>query len=791
MASPAPSSALDATVARRRVRVQGVVQGVGFRPFVRRLATDLGVVGFVGNDAAGVVAEVEGDSAVLDEFVARLGAEAPPLARIDRIEAAPTPVRGEHGFAIVDSHTGPRAGALVPPDIATCTACLADVADPADRRYRYPFTNCTDCGPRFTIIRDLPYDRVTTTMSAFEMCDDCAAEYADPDDRRYHAQPVACPACGPHLRFERGAEAAVGTDAALAAVHRALAAGQVVAIKGLGGYHLACDATSDEAVGRLRRRKGRADKPFAVMVPDIGTAETVARLDDIERETIASPARPVVLLRRRDDGARPGELSPLVAPGNPLIGVMLPYTPLHHLLFEPVPGAGAAPPKAIVLTSGNRADEPICFDDADARDRLGDLADAFCTHDRPIEVPCDDSVVRIIDGAVLPIRRSRGYAPLPIDLPLAVAPVVAVGAELKNTCCVASGRRAWVGQHVGDMENLETLHAFGASVESFRRMYRVDPVGYGADLHPGYLTRRWALDVAARDPARPVVGVQHHHAHVAAVMAEHGATGPVLGFAFDGTGYGHADDGSVQIWGGEVLRVDDDGFERVAHLAPLPLPGGDEGVRNPCRIAVAWLAALGVPLDPALPAVAACDPVELDLVVRQVERDLGCVPTTSMGRLFDVVSSLLGVRHRVGYEAQAAIELEAVAERGRPGGVTLQFGFGADAQPDRATVVDPRPLLEGIVDASRSGRPVADIALAFHLAVAELVAGLAGRFARGCPVALSGGVFQNALLVRLTTERLDGFEVLTHRAVPPNDGGLALGQAVIAGRHLARAGEET
>lgn len=770
---------------RRRLEIAGVVQGVGFRPFVHRLAHELALHGHVGNDSSGVFVEVEGDRIALEIFEARLLAERPPLASIQSVTTADVAPLGSEGFTIVESAQVDGARTLMPPDVATCDDCLADIADPADRRHRYPFTNCTNCGPRFTIIRGLPYDRLSTSMAGFTMCAACAAEYADPADRRYHAQPIACPACGPQLVFEGvGALPVTGTDPVLAAVQDAIAHGSIVAIKGLGGYHLACDATCDAAVQLLRDRKGRGDKPFAVMVPDVASAAAVAAVTPEEIDALLSPARPIVLVRRRTDAS----LSRLVAPGNPLIGLMLPYTPLHHLLFRPAPGAAAPAPTAIVLTSGNRSDEPICFDDRDARVRLAGLADCFCTHDRPIEVPCDDSVVRVIDDVVQPIRRSRGYAPIPMSLPIEVAPVVGVGGELKNTCCVAAGRHAWVGQHVGDMENLETLEAFGSSVDAFMRMYGVDPQRFGADLHPAYLTRRWALD---HHPGL-VVDVQHHHAHAASLMVEHGLDGatPVLAFAFDGTGYGLADDGTPQMWGGEVLLADYEGFERLGHLAPLPLPGGDAGVRNPCRIAVAYLTALGMPLDPALPAVAACDDVELGVVRRQVERAIGCVPTTSMGRLFDVVASLLGVRHRVGYEAQAAIELEALAEHGAAGAVELAFDFGADG------VVDVRGMLTDLTDGVLAGTPAADLALAFHVAVADVVAALA-RFVRDTrdydgPVALTGGVFQNALLARLARERLAhaGFAVLTHRVVPPNDGGLSLGQAVIAGvahTHSARA----
>ena len=767
----------DCATGRRRFVVTGVVQGVGFRPFVHRLAAELGLTGLVGNDSSGVFVEVEGSAAVLDEFALRLTADAPPLAHVEHVVAEDLPVAGDRTFRIVESTSLGGERTLVPPDVAVCAECLAEVFDPADRRHRYPFANCTNCGPRFTIIRDLPYDRTSTTMAGFEMCAACRAEYDDPADRRYHAQPVACPACGPSIAFERAGVTSVGTDRVVAQFHRALAAGETVAVKGIGGYHLACDAVSDVAVQRLRERKGRVDKPFAVMVADLAVAAELAFIDAEEAAALESPARPIVLVRRRPDA----RLSSLVAPGNPLIGIVLPYSPLHHLLLGPVPGSGSEPPRVVVLTSGNLSNEPICIDDDDARARLGPLADAFLTHGRPIHVPCDDSVIRAIDGRVQPIRRSRGYTPLPVALPVDVAPTLAVGGELKNTFCVASGRHAWVSQHIGDMENLETLGGFERSVDGFLRMYAIEPTRWAADGHPGYLTRRWAIDHAG---STPVHQVQHHHAHVASVMAEHGldGTSPVIGIAFDGTGYGIGDDGKPEIWGGEILVADYRGFERAGHLRPLPLPGGDGAVRNPCRIAVAYLAALGIPVDRMVPAVAACDDVEVGVVRRQVERNVGCVPTTSMGRLFDAVASILGLRHRISYEAQAAIELEASAAGGivDPANPRWSFTVGPTG------VIDPAPVLRGIVTDLVAGVPLADLALSFHHAVTAAIVDMAKLVSstRGpLPVALTGGVFQNALLAKLARVALEqeGFEVFTHRLVPPNDGGLSLGQAIIAG----------
>ena len=579
--------------------------------------------------------------------------------------------------------------------------------------------------------------------------------------------------CGPQLALHRGDHTGHGTDAVLAGVHLALADGEVVAVKGIGGYHLACDATADGPLSRLRERKGRGEKPFALMVPDLDAARRIAWVDDVEAEALASPSRPIVLCRRRDDAP----VSALVAPGNPLVGLLLPYSPLHHLLFLPVPGSDAPPPRALVLTSGNLSDERICFEDADARERLAGLADAVCSHDRPIVAPCDDSVVRAVDGQVVPIRRSRGFAPLPIRLPVEVAPTVALGAELKATICLASGRHAWMSQHIGDLGGLETEHALESIRSAFCAMYGVDPEVHAVDRHPAYRTHRLSLERGWSGR----VEVQHHHAHIAAVMVEHGLDGsaPVIGMAFDGTGYGTGPDGSAQIWGGEVLVADYTGFTRVGHLAPLPLPGGDAAVHNPCRIALAYLAALGIPTDGTTPPELASDDTERAVVARMVERGTGCVPTTSMGRLFDAVASLLGIRHRVSYEAQAAIELEAAAARGTPC-VPLTFGLSDDG------VLDPGPVLAGLVAGAADGVAPGALASSFHHAVAGAVLASARRAAATAgplPVALSGGVFQNALLTGLVRRALtdDGFTVLTHRAVPPNDGGLALGQAVVAG----------
>jgi hydrogenase maturation protein HypF len=814
-----PGVAAPGAVVRLRIRVRGVVQGVGYRPFVHRLASEHALAGHVGNDTDGVLVEVEGTRAAVDAFEARLRRDAPPLARVDAVESVAVDPRGEAGFRIVESRADSAVRTFVAPDAALCDDCLRELFDPADRRYRYPFITCTNCGPRFTITKRLPYDRPNTTMAGFPLCDACAAQYHDPGDRRFHAQPLACADCGPRLWLESPAGRVDGTDAALGDAQRALADGQVVAVKGLGGYHIACDALADEAVARLRQRKGRADKPFAVMVRNLDLARRLATIDADEARLLLSPQQPIVLLAVRgggDGGDGPGRgddgpglseglseglrgrlspglspgglspgglspgglspgLSPLVAPDNPMLGIMLPYTPLHHLLFNQVPGSDVAPPEVLVMTSGNITDEPICYHDADARQRLGRLADCWLIHDRPIHVPCDDSVVRMVDGEELPIRRSRGYAPLPLRLPVEVVPTLAVGGELKNTFCLASGRDAWMSQHIGDMGSPETLAAFERSTDQFRDIYQVVPERLAADLHPGYHTRNWAED-HADDHQLPLALVQHHHAHVAAVMAEHAlaATDQVLGFAFDGTGYGP--DGA--IWGGEVLVAGYDGFTRVAHLGYVPLPGGDATIKRPYRAALAHLWAAGIEWSDDLAPVRATDGSELQALRRQLERNVQCVATSSMGRLFDAVSSLVGVRHRVSYEAQAAIELETEAQ-----------AHLAVARPYRFTrsgdVIEPGPILGAIVDDLRAGVDTGAIAAGFHQAVAQLVGELATEIAGPrhlSRAALSGGVFQNVLLLRLARAELQGrgFEVLTHRIVPPNDGGLALGQVAVA-----------
>ena len=758
---------------RQRVTVTGVVQGVGFRPFVHRIATELGLVGFVGNDSGAVFVEVQGQPARIQEFCHRLRGEAPPLARISTVTvtelAADTACAP--AFEIVASRTSVGAPLTpIPADVAICEHCVAELFDPRNRRYRHPFVTCTNCGPRFTIIRELPYDRPATTMAAFAMCDRCAAEYHDPADRRFHAQPIACPKCGPSLWFRTAAGRVDGSDAALAATQRALAASEVVAVKGVGGYHLACRVDDDVAVAALRARKARGAKPFAMLVRDLDVARRYAYVDPAEAAVLDSPARPIVLLRRRAGAP----VADGVAPGSPLLGLMLPYSPIHHLLLAPVPGTGQRHPDALVLTSANRSDEPICFTENDAAQRLSSLCDAVLDHDRGIHVPCDDSVVRVVDGRELPIRRSRGYAPLPVDVKIAGPSVLAVGGELKNTFCLTDGSRAYVSGHIGDMATLETLRAFERAVGQLSEI-RGTPARLAADLHPGYHTRGWAERHAGE---RPLDLVQHHHAHVVSLLAEHGRVGePIVGVSFDGTGYGC----DQTIWGGEILRLGSDShrFVRSGHLLPVPLPGGDAAVRNPWRMALSQLWLAGIDWTPDLAPVAAAAPDELRLIRSQLESGTGCVPCSSMGRLFDAVASLLGVRHRIDYEGQAAIELEALASSalGDRGWPSLPFMVRADG------VIDPGTTVQTMVSALYAGTDPALLAAAFHEAVADAVVRVVVQAADGVRlVGLSGGVFQNVLLLGACRKRLQlaGFEVLTHHIVPPNDGGLALGQAVIS-----------
>ncbi|HET9718610.1 MAG TPA: carbamoyltransferase HypF [Solirubrobacteraceae bacterium] len=740
---------------RVRARVEGTVQGVGFRPYVYRLSHELGLGGWVLNDAEGVVLEVEGAPQPVDEFFSRLEVEAPPLALVERVVREGRHPTGEREFTIRSSATEGRASAPVTPDSATCEDCLRELLDPTNRRYRYPFINCTNCGPRFTIVRGVPYDRPLTTMAAFQMCQACRAEYEDPSDRRFHAQPNACPACGPSL-------AVIGVDGEpFAAVVAALDHGAVAAIKGIGGYHLACRADDEGAVARLRGRKHREDKPFALMAPTLEAAEELVALTDHERRLLSSRRRPIVLARRRPDA----RVAASVAPGSDELGVMLPYSPLHHLLLGDLGSA-------LVLTSGNISDEPIAFTDEDALERLAPLADLFLIHDRPIETRTDDSVVRVVQGQPLFVRRSRGYVPDSLTLHGgAGAPLLACGAELKNTFCLAKGERAWVSHHIGDLENYETLRSFTAGVEHFERLFDVRPEVVAHDLHPEYLSTKYAVE---REQVR-LIGVQHHHAHLAGVLAEHDEPGPAVGVIYDGSGWG----GDGTLWGGEILCGDRRAFRRVGHLRAVPVPGGERAVREPWRMAVAWLIEAGCEVEEPLCHVDRARWAAVCALAGAADRGLAPL-TSSAGRLFDAVAALCGLRTTVNYEGQAAIELERVAGgEGRP----YRIELGADG------TLDPRPLIRELVGDVRRGEPAHALAARFHaglaLATVEAATRAASTESVGV-VVLSGGVFGNRRLLALVERGLSerGLRVLVPRRLPPGDGGISFGQAAVAAAQL-------
>jgi hydrogenase maturation protein HypF len=749
-----------AASARRRVhgRVEGTVQGVGFRPYVHRLALELGLGGTVGNDERGVVVDVEGDPGAVAAFLERLPGEAPPLAHVERVLVHEVPATGERAFAIVASERRGAPAALVVPDAATCDDCLAELRDPADRRHRYPFINCTNCGPRFTIVRDVPYDRPRTTMAAFAMCDACRAEYEDPADRRFHAQPNACPDCGPQARLV--GPAVGGAEDPVAAAAMLLRGGAIVAVKGLGGYHLACRADDEAAVATLRIRKHREDRPFALMSPDVAAARALVELGGAEEALLGSAARPIVLAPRRADAA----VADAVAPASRELGVMLPYAPLHHLLL----GDTGCP---LVMTSGNVSDEPIAYRDDDALARLDGIADAFLVHDRPIHTRTDDSVVRAVAGRPVVLRRSRGYVPASVTLPVpATRPLLACGAELKSTFCLAKGQRAWVGHHIGDLRNAETLSAYREGIAHFERLFAVTPELVAHDLHPDYLATAYALEREGVE----VLGVQHHHGHLAACLAEHGETAAAVGAIYDGAGYGS--DGT--IWGGEILVGDLRGYARAGALWPARLPGGDRAAREPWRMACAWLVAAGE-AEPQLPAHLAdrVDARSWNAIARMATSGFAAPVTTSMGRLFDAIAALCGLRTHATYEGQAAIELEAAADHAERGAYELPVTDDGR--------LDARPTIREVMADQRAGTSPALISARFHHAVAAATtAACAGAAAQAGTerVVLSGGVFQNRLLLEDTAERLraDGLRVLVPERLPPNDGAISYGQAAIA-----------
>jgi len=767
-----------------RIHITGVVQGVGFRPFVYNLAVKLNLKGWVKNTSAGVDIETDGDQSVLEEFLRRLREDAPPLSRIDEMTFSFGKSNGFHLFEIIQSETVEGAFQPISPDVAICYDCLRELFDPSDRRYRYPFINCTNCGPRFTIMKDIPYDRPQTTMARFGLCPDCEREYKDPTNRRFHAQPVACPVCGPQIWFELvGAQHAAPllrqNDDAISETRRLLAAGRILAIKGLGGFHLACDATNANAVTELRNRKLRVDKPFALMMPDLKTIEQHCFVSDSERELLASTARPIVLLKRKPES----NITREAAPGQDWLGVMLPYTPLHYLLLEKSPDF----PEALVMTSGNLSEEPIATNNDEARERLSNLADAFLFHNRDIHIRCDDSVVRVFDynrqssienqKSNYPLRRSRGYSPFPVKLPFEVPHILATGSELKNTFCITNKNYAFLSHHIGDMENYETLKSFEQGVVHFERLFRVKPVAIACDLHPNYLATRYALERAERENI-PIVKIQHHHAHIAACMAEHGLDGtrPVIGIAFDGTGYG--EDGA--IWGGEILIADYKSYQRRFHLKYFPLPGGDAAIKKPARTALALIWSLGLEWDEKLAPLAEFPAQDRVILRTQLERKINTPMTSSMGRLFDSAAALAGVRQQVNYEGQAAIEFEALADQAEAG----KYSFGLEQDQ-----VQVKNVLEQLIHDVEAGVPVSRISARFHNGLAECVLDICSKIRSESgisEVALSGGVWQNITLLRRTLSLLkeEGFRVYIHREVPANDGGLSLGQAVIAAARI-------
>jgi len=717
---------------------------------VHRLAGELGLAGFVLNDARGVLLEVEGEAAAVQAFLERLPREAPPLAAVERVSSAPLEPSGEIGFAIRESPAGGEPDALVSPDSATCADCLAELVDPADRRHRYPFVNCTNCGPRFTIVKGVPYDRPLTTMAGFQMCPACQAEYDDPADRRFHAQPNACPDCGPSLRLVEPGRPELSVGDPLEEAVAALSAGSLVAVKGLGGYHLACLAADEGAVAALRARKHREDRPFALMARDLPAARELVELGPAEEALLTGRERPIVIARRRPEG----RVAASVAPRSPDLGVMLPYSPLHHLLLADVGGP-------LVMTSANVSDEPIAYLDDDALERLEPIADLFLVHDRPIHVRADDSVVRATSGSPLVIRRSRGYVPAALGLPLDAPPLLACGAEQKNAFCLARGRRAWVGHHIGDLGNWETLRSFREGIEHFERLFAVRPEVVAHDLHPDYLSTKHALELEGVQQ----VGVQHHHAHMAACLAEHGELGSAVGAIFDGTGLGT--DGAV--WGGELLVGSLYGFQRAGHLWPVRLPGGERAIREPWRMACAWLVEAVGPEPDLPPSLAgAVAPERWAEVARLCVSGIASPITTSAGRLFDAVAALCGIRPTASYEGQAAVELEALVDPAEGGAYPMSS-------------LDAREAVTAVLEDMASGTEVGRVAARFH-------EGLARATAQACTstgeetAVLSGGVFQNRVLLERTTAHLEaaGLRVLRPLALPPNDGGISYGQAAVA-----------
>ena len=747
---------------RKAIEITGIVQGIGYRPFVYNLALTHSIRGWVLNNEKGVLIDAEGDDGDLDRFIEGLTALAPPLARIETLKAHPLEPQGYSNFEIRQSKGTSNGFTLISPDVATCHRCLAELLSPGDFRYRYPFINCTLCGPRFTIINDIPYDRHKTTMAPFTMCPVCLQEYENPVDRRFHAQPNACPACGPSLRLvNRKGETLPGN--VLDRTLDLLLQGSIVAVKGIGGFHLVCNAENHGAVSTLRSRKFREDKPFAVMCRDMEEVRAHGDIQEEEERLLCSPERPIVILNRKKGSS----IAPGVAPFQKTLGVMLPYSPLHHLLLQ-------GPLRSLVMTSGNVSDEPIAYRNEEACHRLSEIADFFLLHDRDIHMRCDDSVVRVFKGVPYVLRRSRGYVPFPIKLPFDLEMILACGGELKNTFSLSRGPYVFVSHHIGDLENLETLLSFEQGIEHFKKLFSIEPKAVAYDLHPEYLSTKYALSLEGI----PKVGVQHHHAHVVSAMAENGLAGDVIGVALDGTGFGT--DGT--IWGGEFLRADLSDFERLAHLRKVPMPGGSMAIKEPWRMALAYLfEAFGdKAMDLELDWIKRRDPQKCGVLKRMIEKSVNSPLTSSMGRLFDTVSSLLSIRETVNYEGQAAVELEMLAD---PEGKD-EYPFEI-REKERPMVVDPMQTVRGIVQDLIQGHSPSRISGKFHRTVARLVVETCKRIRSESGldrVVLSGGVFQNTLLLALVFDGLkeSGFKFYTHHLVPANDGGISLGQAVIA-----------
>jgi hydrogenase maturation protein HypF len=753
---------------RLRVVIRGAVQGVGFRPFVYRLATEMGLPGWVSNSPQGVFVEVEGPPETLRTFLLRLQEERPPRSSIQSLESSFLAPVGFGTFEIRPSDgTGERT-TLILPDIGTCTDCLREIFDPADRRHLYPFANCTNCGPRFSIIQALPYDRPNTTMARFAMCEGCATEYENPGDRRFHAQPNACPTCGPHLELWDPAGALLSTHhQAMGDAVEAIRDGHILAVKGLGGFHLMVDARNDDAVRRLRARKHREEKPLAIMAPYLEWVKAVCEVSPLEARLLLSPESPIVLLRRQPSGdGDTGSVAPSVAPGNPDLGIMLPYTPLHHILLRELD-------IPVVATSGNLSDEPICTDEQDAVSRLAGIADVFLVHDRPIARHVDDSVARVILGREQVLRRARGYAPLPVHVGQPLPPLLAVGAHLKNAVAVSNHTEVFLSQHIGDLETSQAFDAFRRVCEDFTRLYDLKPKAVACDSHPDYLSTRHATATGL-----PVVRVQHHYAHVLACMAENGLDPPVLGVSWDGTGYGL----DQTVWGGEFLRITDTGFERVAHLRPFPLPGGERAIKEPRRTAVGLLYEIERDAFMAredLAPVRSFGKRERRLLAQALAHRLNTPLTSSAGRLFDGVAALLGLRLTTQFEGQAAMELEWAIQ-----GIVTDESYPFRVEPkDGSMVLDWEPLIRSLVADFTSGFPVAVLAARFHNTLAETIVAVAERLGDRT-VALSGGCFQNRYLTERVVQRLTeaGYSPHWHQRVPPNDGGIALGQIMAAAR---------